>query len=78
MGAEQKAWDWKPGAGDRKVPFSPGHLANWLECIQTRKRPIMDIEAGHRVATLCYLGNLAWKQKKPIMWDWRNETAIPA
>lgn len=78
VGAEQKAWDWKPGAGDRKVPFSPGHLANWLECIQSRECPIMDIEAGHRVATLCYLGNLAWKQKKPIMWDWRNETAIPA
>lgn len=76
VGAEQKAWDWKPGPQDRKVPFSPGHLANWLECIQSRRRPIMDIEAGQRVATLCYLGNLAWKESHPLEWDWRGERIL--
>jgi predicted dehydrogenase len=77
VGAEQKAWVWKPGAPDDKVHFSPGHLANWLECIKSRQRPLMDIEAGHRVATLCYLGNLAWKRGRAIEWDWRHERVLP-
>lgn len=59
VGTEHKTWEWKPGQDDKPVPFSPGHLANWLECIRTRQRALMDIEAGHRVATLCHLGNLA-------------------
>ena len=78
VGTEHKAWEWKPGPEDKPVPFSPGHLANWLECVRTRERPLMDIEAGHRVATLCHLGNLAWKLGKPLKWDWRAEKIEPA
>lgn len=40
----------------RKVPAepSPDHMANWLECLRTRKRPRADIEYGHQhsVATI--------------------------
>ncbi|MDX1983480.1 MAG: Gfo/Idh/MocA family oxidoreductase [Bryobacteraceae bacterium] len=74
VGTEPKAWNWKPAPADKPVPFSPGHLANWLECIRTRERPMMDLEAGHRVATLAWLGNKAWKQGKVLNWDPRTET----
>lgn len=58
VGTEHKAWNWKPSGDDKPVAHSPGHLADWLNCIRTRERPLMDIEAGHRVATLAWLGNV--------------------
>lgn len=73
VGTEQKAWDWRPAAEDTPVLFSPGHLANWLECLRTRERPLMDLEAGHRVATLAWLGNRAWQQGRELRWDPRAE-----
>ncbi len=44
--------------------FAPGdnirdHLANWVECIKSREKPIADVEIGHRSATVCHLGNIA-------------------
>lgn len=73
VGTEQKAWDWRPSPEDTPVPFSPGHLANWLECLRTRERPLMDLEAGQRVVTLAWLGNEAWKTGKALTWDPRAE-----
>ena len=39
---------------------SPGHHRNWLDCIRSRERPMADVEAGARTATLIHLGNLAY------------------
>ena len=36
------------------------HRRNWLDCIRTRKTPSMDIESGHRVASMCILANLSY------------------
>jgi hypothetical protein len=33
----------------------------------------MHIEAGHRVATLCILGNLAFQLRRKLEWDPVNE-----
>jgi len=74
VGTEKKAWEWKPAPADKAVPFSPGHLANWLECIRTRNRPLMDLEAGQRVATLAWLGNRAWREGRALTWNPRTET----
>jgi hypothetical protein len=35
---------------------------------------MMDFEAGHRVATLAWLGNRAWREGRAPTWDPRTET----
>ncbi|MCR4415582.1 MAG: gfo/Idh/MocA family oxidoreductase, partial [Thermoguttaceae bacterium] len=38
-----------------------------------RKDPIMPVEAGHSVATLCHLGNIARRLGRRLKWDPVNE-----
>ena len=33
------------------------HIANFVDCVRTRKRPNADIEEGHRSTLLCHLAN---------------------
>jgi predicted dehydrogenase len=44
------------GPGDRLDSY---HLANFLDCVRTRKTPNADIEEGHRSVVLCHLANIA-------------------
>ncbi len=48
---------------------SPGHHQDFLDCVKNRKDPIANVEAGHRTATLCHLGNIAMLLKRPLKWD---------
>ncbi|MDP6115276.1 MAG: Gfo/Idh/MocA family oxidoreductase [Planctomycetota bacterium] len=59
----------KFGANDRRVMRSNNHHQNWLESIRTRRRPIADVEIGHRTASLCHLGNICHKLKRDLKWD---------
>jgi len=42
---------------------------DFLHCVKTRKTPFRDVEFGHRVATVCHLGNIAYMLKRPLRWD---------
>jgi len=68
-GTERKALEYKVPPGGEHVFRSPGHKKNWFDCIKTREQPIMPIEAGHRVATLCILGNIAYVLRRKLQWD---------
>jgi len=70
---EQKAVDYAAVCDCGKVFRSPGHSENFEDCIRTREKPIMHIEAAHRVATLCILGNIGFKLRRPLAWDPVNE-----
>ncbi|WOO42553.1 Gfo/Idh/MocA family oxidoreductase [Rubellicoccus peritrichatus] len=48
---------------------SGNHLQNWLDCIETRKRPICDTVIGHRTGTICQLAGIAERLGRPIRWD---------
>jgi predicted dehydrogenase len=37
---------------------STPHLANWIECMKSRKTPTADVEFGHHSTTLCNLVNI--------------------
>ena len=45
------------------------HLANWIECVKTRKRPNAYEEIGHRSATVCHLVNITKRLKRRLQWD---------
>lgn len=55
------------------VPAHKYNLENWLDCIKTRNEPVMDIESGHRVASMCILANLAYRLERPVSWDAKKE-----
>ena len=48
---------------------SDDHTKNFLDCMQSRKLPICDVEIGHRSATVCHLGNLVARLGRPVKWD---------
>ena len=64
------------GSSDVHLFRSPGHHANWLDCIRTRERPICDVEIGCRSVTVCHLGNIAYWTERPIRWDPVKEDII--
>src|SRR5262249_12471710 len=61
---------------DVRLPVSTDHHANWLECVRSRKRPIADVEIGHRSATVCHLGNIAIRAGRPLTWDPAKEAIV--
>jgi predicted dehydrogenase len=50
------------------------HLQNWLDCVKTRKRPVADVEIGHRSISVCHLANIARRVGRPLKWDPAKET----
>lgn len=55
---------------------SRNHQQNWLDCIRTRKKPIADVEIGHRSATICHLGNIARMLGRKLQWDPISEVFV--
>jgi predicted dehydrogenase len=52
------------------------HFGNWLECIATRERPIVDVEIGHRMTCWCHLGNIAYLLGRKLAWDPAKERFV--
>jgi hypothetical protein len=48
---------------------SGGIGGDFLHCVRTRERPFRDVEYGHRAATVCHLGNIAYWLDRPLKWD---------
>jgi predicted dehydrogenase len=55
---------------------SPIHHQNFLDCIRTRKRPIADVEIGHRTATICHLSAISERLNRTIQWDPATEQIV--
>jgi predicted dehydrogenase len=62
--------------GAVKLPVSGNHHQNFLDCVKSRKRPIADVEIGHRSATVCHLGNIAVRSGKKLTWDPAKEEFV--
>ncbi|NLY01742.1 MAG: Gfo/Idh/MocA family oxidoreductase [Rhodopirellula sp.] len=57
-----------------RVYQSDNHMENFFACVASREDPIMPVEAGHSVATLCHLGNIARLLGRRVKWDPEKET----
>jgi predicted dehydrogenase len=55
--------------GDVHLYESKNHHQNFLDCVKSRKKPVCDVEIGHRSATICHLGNIAIRLGRKIQWD---------
>jgi len=52
------------------------HVRNFLDCVKSRKQPVLNLELGHSISTLAHLGNLAYRSGSKITWDAANERII--
>lgn len=58
-----------PAAGSGKVYRSEDHYKDFLNAILKRSKPVCDVETGHRTATVCNIGNIAYELNRPLKWD---------
>jgi len=65
-----------PGTGELLLERSDSHPGNWLESIFSRRRPVMDVEIGHRVTTWSHLGNIAYQLGRKLHWDPAEEQFV--
>ena len=49
---------------------------NWLDCIQSRKQPISNVEVGHRACSVCLISHIAMKIPGILKWDTQKERFI--
>jgi len=49
---------------------------DWLSSMRTRKRPLCEVEDGHRVAVACHLANNSLRLGRAIKWDPDKEQVI--
>jgi predicted dehydrogenase len=59
------------GLKDAKVRLytSQNHLADFLACVKSRKKPITNEQVGGRTAICCHLMNLAYLHHQKIKWN---------
>jgi predicted dehydrogenase len=60
----------------RPIPTFDSHVRNFLNCLKLRKEPAAPVEAGHRSAAVCHLGNIAMLLGRKLNWDPKNERFI--
>jgi predicted dehydrogenase len=51
------------------APALRAHLANFLDCVRTRARPVADIEEGAASTIACLLANLSMRLGRTLEWD---------
>lgn len=82
--APQKARDYTPPADGVIIgrmdkhghDFNRNHLENWLQSIKTGQKPNMDIEIGHQMSVLSYLGNMSYVAGRKLEWDGAKEKFV--
>lgn len=53
----------------RSGPTPDLHVANWLECVRSRKKPNCDEVEGHYSAMACHMANIAYKENRRVTWQ---------
>ena len=67
--------------GDHQLQEPDGHniallWADFIEAIESKRKPVADIEEAHRSSCLPMLGMLSWKAGRSIQWDAAKEQII--
>src|ERR1700686_1037318 len=45
---------------------TPSHMANWIDCMRSRKTPNAPVELGYRTAIVAHMSNLSYREKRRI------------
>jgi predicted dehydrogenase len=74
---EDVTYEYEQYPGDRTekdlerhvAPAIRGHMKDFLSCIESREKPVADIEQGYMSATACILANLSLQLNRSLTWD---------
>ncbi len=59
------------------TPDSTGlHVEDFIQCVRTRKRPVADVEIGHRASNIGHLANIAYRMGRKLRWDAERERFV--
>lgn len=61
------------GENEKHVYKSENHYKDFLKAIRDRSKPVADVEIGHRTASVCNIGNIAYALKRPLTWNPHKE-----
>ncbi|SRR5579884_2683971 len=67
--SDRKLIDEPLPADAKKLYPSNNHMANFLDCVKTRKPTICPAEVGYHSVVVCHLGNIALRTGKKLKWD---------
>jgi predicted dehydrogenase len=73
QGRKKYRYAGEPRRGTGGVDYHQAHVRNFLECMDSRQPPRSDVEIGHDSMIACHLGNIAFRARRRIQWDVRNE-----
>lgn len=62
------------GETEKHVYHSENHYKDFLDVMRKRSKPICDVEVGHRTASVCNIGNIAYQLKRSLHWNPKKET----
>ncbi len=68
-GSDKALIDEKLPENATRLYHSDNHMANFLDCIKTRKPTICTAEVGHRSVTVCHIGVISTRLGKKLKWD---------
>jgi predicted dehydrogenase len=54
---------------EKHVYKSIDHYKDFLNAMRTRTKPVCDVEIGHRTASVCNIGNIAYRLNRALKWD---------
>jgi predicted dehydrogenase len=83
---DRRHYEFQPAEKDAKPTVVEGrgahtldtdHVANFLDCVRSRKLPNGDVLIGHRSAQSSHLGNIAYVQKRRLDFDPVREEILP-
>lgn len=83
----QDGWTFYPADGGKPIHEDPKLnkpddqnikelWADFMSCIKSGRRPVCDIEIGHRSTTMALLGMLALKAGRSVQWDGGKEVIV--
>ncbi len=61
------------GEKEKHVYKSEDHYKDFISAMRLRSKPICDVETGHRTATVCNIGNIAYRLNRKLEWDPKKE-----
>ena len=74
--SDGKLWKVEPKAGDEKLPVSPEHNQNFIDCVKSRQETMCPVEMAIRCDTICHLSRAAALTGRAITWDPQKEEIV--
>ena len=66
---------WNPTNVRAEAEFF-NHYRNFIDCVKSRGTPVESVVIGHRISTICHIGNIAMKLSRKIRWDAQAEQFV--